>query len=71
MQHVLDIDKPHTVDFGYGNDPYKKDWTRQRRDRMGLIGFRTSRPLGAIAAAKSLARRHAAALRDRLRRQES
>lgn len=71
MQHVLDIDKPHTVDFGYGNDPYKKDWTRQRRDRMGLIGFRTSRPLGAFAAAKSLARRHAAALRDRLRRPES
>ena len=69
MQQVLDADQPHTVDFGYGNDPYKKDWTRQRRDRMGLTGFRIARPLGAIAAAKSLARRGAAALRDRVRGQ--
>jgi hypothetical protein len=30
MEHVLDIDKPHTVDFGFGDDPYKKDWTSRQ-----------------------------------------
>lgn len=71
MEHVLDIDKPHTIDFGYGNDPYKKDWTRHRRDRMALIGFRIDRPSGAFAAAKFLARKSAAKIRDRLRGAEN
>ena len=62
MEHVLDVDKPHTVDFGFGDDPYKKDWTRQRRERMSLIGFRTARPLGALAAANFVARRIVATL---------
>lgn len=67
MQNVIEVDKPRTIDFGYGNDPYKKDWTRHRRDRMGLIGFRIDRPFGAFAAAKFLTRRFASKVRDRLR----
>ena len=67
MEHVLDVDKARCIDFGYGDDPYKKDWTRQRRERMTLIGFRIAGPLGALAAANFLARRFAASLRDRWR----
>ncbi len=67
MEHVLDVDKARCIDFGYGDDPYKKDWTRQRRERMTLIGFRISGPLGALAAANFLARRFAASLRNRWR----
>ena len=67
MEQVLDVDRPDTVDFGIGNDPYKKDWTRQRRDRRALMGFRIRRPLGALAAAKFLARQAAKSLYERLR----
>jgi ribosomal protein S18 acetylase RimI-like enzyme len=71
MEHVLDVDKPHTVDFGFGDDPYKKDWTRQRRERMNLIGFRTKTLLGALAAGNFHARRIAASLRDWLRKTDT
>ncbi len=39
MEHVLDIDKVHTVDFLSGDDSYKKHWMSHRRERWGLYAM--------------------------------
>jgi hypothetical protein len=39
LQHVLDVDRVQEVDFGSGDDPYKKNWLPQRRERWGIIAF--------------------------------
>lgn len=38
MQHVLDIDHVHEVDYLIGDDAYKKQWVSHRRERWGIIG---------------------------------
>ena len=51
MEHVLEVDRVHEVDYGIGDEPYKRDWMSHRRERVGLIAFnpRTARGLsGAI-----------------------
>jgi len=52
MEYVLEHDDLKIVDFGYGDDPYKKDWTRHRRDRMGLLIFNLRTDRGVWAAGK-------------------
>lgn len=41
MEHVLDVDKVHTVDFLSGDDAYKKHWMSHRRERWGLYAMNT------------------------------
>ena len=36
MEHVIDTDKVHEIDFLTGNDAYKMDWMSERRVRWGL-----------------------------------
>jgi hypothetical protein len=52
MEYVLEKEDLAVVEFGYGDDPYKKDWTRQRRDRMGLLIFNLRTARGMWAAGK-------------------
>ena len=33
MRHVIDVDQVREVDFGSGDDAYKKDWMSDRRER--------------------------------------
>lgn len=52
MQHVLDCDKVVEVDYLMGDDVYKQDWVSSRRERIGLVAFRTRHPLGFCAWVK-------------------
>lgn len=40
FRHVIDEDHVHTVDFGTGNDPYKRDWMEAQRPRYALQFYR-------------------------------
>ena len=40
LRHVIDEDHVHTVDFGTGNDPYKRDWMEAQRPRYALQFYR-------------------------------
>lgn len=37
LQHVLEEDLAHEVDYLIGDDPYKKNWMSHRRERWGLV----------------------------------
>jgi hypothetical protein len=54
MQHVIDIDRVHEVDYLSGDDPYKADWMAQRRERVGLVAFDLRRWRGLRAAARHM-----------------
>lgn len=51
MQHVIDVDQVHEVDYLTGDDAYKRDWMSHRRQRWGLVAFdwRTPKGLWALA----------------------
>ncbi len=36
FQHVIDIDRVNEIDFGTGNDPYKREWMEEMRPRYRL-----------------------------------
>jgi len=49
LQHVIDVDRVHEVDYLTGDDDYKKDWMSGRRERWGILAM-NPRTLGGITA---------------------
>jgi hypothetical protein len=39
MEHVIEVDHVHEVDYLIGDDPYKKTWMSARRERWGVIAY--------------------------------
>jgi len=54
MEHVIDVDKVHEVDYLTGDDAYKKDWMSDRRERWGIVAFNLRTPHGVLAASRHL-----------------
>jgi len=52
IQHLLDQGAIDWLDFGRGDDPYKKSWVRQRRQRVGMLIADPWRPVGLAAIAR-------------------
>jgi len=57
FEHVIDDDHVEWVDFGTGDDPYKRDWMEQVRPRWRLTCWRPERPRNWPAIGKALARK--------------
>ncbi|WP_298195146.1 GNAT family N-acetyltransferase [Novosphingobium sp.] len=64
FRHVIDEDHVHTVDFGTGDDPYKRDWMEAQRPRFALQFYRPA----AVGHWPALARLAASAVKRRLHR---
>ncbi|MXS85634.1 GNAT family N-acetyltransferase [Nitrosomonas sp. HPC101] len=55
MQHAIDVDKVHEVDYLTGDDAYKKDWMSHRRERFGLVAYNPGSFWGLICMSRHLA----------------
>ncbi len=62
FRHVIDVDRVHTVDFGTGDNPYKRDWMEAARPRYALAFYRPA----AISQWPQLARLAARAAKRRV-----
>ncbi|WP_338027987.1 GNAT family N-acetyltransferase [Croceibacterium selenioxidans] len=56
FEHVIDCDGVEWVDFGTGDDPYKRDWMEEVRPRYRLTCWRVGHPRNWPAIGKSLLR---------------
>ena len=56
-EHVIDVDGVQMIDFGTGDDPYKRDWMEETRTRWRLTCVRPGDPRNWPLIAKSLARK--------------
>jgi hypothetical protein len=59
MRHALDVDRVSEVDFGVGDDPYKRTWLTHRRERWGLLALNPRTPKGLLGIARHVAGRAA------------
>lgn len=57
FEHVIDRDRVDRVDFGTGDDPYKRDWMEQVRPRWRLTCLRPGDPRNWPELAKAGARK--------------
>ena len=54
IERVIDVDRAAEVDFGVGDDPYKRRWASARRERWGLVAFESRTVRGALGAIRHI-----------------
>ncbi len=57
FEHVIDTDRVTLVDFGTGDDPYKRDWMEQVRRRWRIRAWRPGSPRHWPSLGRALARK--------------
>lgn len=62
MRHVIDRDRVGEVDYLIGDDPYKKDWMSDRRERWGIVAYNPRTAVGLMLLASETIRRFASHL---------
>lgn len=55
LRHLLDEEHVAEIDFGRGDDEYKRGWAGQRRQRIGIILANPLRPAGAAVWLRHMA----------------
>jgi CelD/BcsL family acetyltransferase involved in cellulose biosynthesis len=68
MQHVMEVDGVHEVDYLIGDDPYKKTWMDERRERWGIVAYNLRSLPGLIGAAREVIGRMTKRVRQRWQR---
>jgi hypothetical protein len=53
IAEILPRDRPATLDFGRGDDPYKRLWVDQRHERIGALLINPRHPAGLLALART------------------
>lgn len=53
IRHLLERERVSELDFGRGDDDYKRLWTGRRRQRIGLLLINPRRPGGALALGRA------------------
>lgn len=53
FRNAITVDRASTIDYGSGDDAYKKDWMSIRQVRVGLEAFNRRHPLGLAGYALS------------------
>ena len=54
MKHLVDVEKVDQIDFGSGDDAYKRDWMSSRRERWGIVAYNPRTLPGLLGAARHL-----------------
>ena len=54
MQHAIDVDHVHEVDYLTGDDSYKRDWMSHRRERWGIMAMNPRSLGGLLMIARNL-----------------
>jgi GNAT acetyltransferase-like protein len=52
FRRALDEDRVSAIDYGTGDDAYKRDWMVERRPLWRLLAFNPAHPLGLLGAAR-------------------
>ena len=53
FRHAIDVDRAALIDYGSGDDAYKRDWMDERRVRVALTAYRLRHPAGALMALRA------------------
>jgi hypothetical protein len=57
VRHLLEVERVASLDFGRGDDAYKKEWANRRRERVGVVLVNPMRPAGLAFALRHYAGR--------------
>lgn len=55
FRRALDVDRVEAIDYGTGDDGYKKDWMAERRPLWRLLAFNPAHPIGLLGLAREKA----------------